>query len=66
MPIWFKDTPTGLILNLYCQPGAKQTRVVGLHNGALKISLKAPALENKANELLTPKRNPYSTAYVVI
>jgi uncharacterized protein len=52
MPIWLKDSPTGLILNLYCQPGAKQTRVVGLHNGALKISLKAPALENKANELL--------------
>ena len=28
------------------------TKVVGLHDGCLKISLQAPALENKANELL--------------
>lgn len=51
-PIWLQKTPTGLALNLHCQPGAKQTRVVGLHDGCLKISLKAPAIENKANELL--------------
>ena len=51
-PIWLKQTPTGIILNLHCQPGAKQTKVVGLHDGCLKISLQAPALENKANELL--------------
>ena len=51
-PIWLKQTPTGIILNLHCQPGAKQTKVVGLHDGCLKIALQAPALENKANELL--------------
>ncbi len=52
MPIWLKETPTGIVLNLYCQPGAKLTKVVGLHAGCLKISLQAPAMENKANELL--------------
>ncbi len=52
MPIWLKQTPAGIVLNLHCQPGAKQTKVVGLHDGCLKISLKAPALENKANEML--------------
>jgi uncharacterized protein (TIGR00251 family) len=52
IPIWLKQTPTGNILNLHCQPGAKVTKVVGLHNGCLKISLQAPAIENKANELL--------------
>jgi uncharacterized protein (TIGR00251 family) len=52
MPIWLKQTPTGIALNLHCQPGAKLTKVVGLHNGFLKISLQAPALENKANEML--------------
>ena len=52
MPIWLKQTPTGTTLNLHCQPGAKLTKVVGLHDGCLKISLQAPALENKANELL--------------
>jgi uncharacterized protein (TIGR00251 family) len=51
-PIWLKQTPTGIALNLHCQPGAKVTKVVGLHDGCLKISLQAPALENKANELL--------------
>ena len=51
-PIWLKQTPTGIVLNLHCQPGAKVTKVVGLHDGCLKISLQAPALENKANELL--------------
>jgi uncharacterized protein (TIGR00251 family) len=52
IPIWLKQTPTGITLNLRCQPGAKQTKVVGLHDGCLKISLQAPALENKANEML--------------
>ena len=51
-PIWVKQTPSGITLNLHCQPGAKITKVVGLHDGCLKISLQAPALENKANELL--------------
>ena len=52
MPIWLKQTPTGIALNLHCQPGAKLTKVVGLHDGCLKISLQAPALENRANEML--------------
>jgi len=51
-PIWLNQTPNRITLNLHCQPGAKQTKVVGLHDGCLKISLQAPALENKANELL--------------
>jgi len=51
-PIWLKQTPTGIALNLHCQPGAKLTKVVGLHHGCLKISLQAPAQENKANEML--------------
>ena len=52
MPIWLKQTSAGIALSLYCQPGAKQTKVVGLYDACLKISLQAPALENKANELL--------------
>jgi uncharacterized protein YggU (UPF0235/DUF167 family) len=52
MPIWLKQTPTGIVLHLHCQPGAKLTKVVGLHDGCLKISLQAPALENRANEML--------------
>ncbi|WP_114690260.1 DUF167 domain-containing protein [Polynucleobacter necessarius] len=51
-PIWLKQTPIGIILNLHCQPEAKQAKPVGLHDGCLKISLQASALENKVNELL--------------
>ena len=51
-PIWLKQTPTGIVLDLHCQPGAKLTKVVGLHDGCLKISLQAPALGNRANEML--------------
>jgi uncharacterized protein len=39
-PHWLKQTPTGITLNIHCQPGAKQTQVVGLHDGCLKISQK--------------------------
>ena len=49
---WLKQTPTGIVLSLYCQPGAKQTKIVGLHDGCLKISLQAIAADNKANEML--------------
>jgi uncharacterized protein len=51
-PIWLKQTPNGFTLLIYCQPSAKQTKVVGVHDDQLKISLQAPAQENKANELL--------------
>ena len=49
---WIKQTPTGIVLSIYCQPGAKLTKVVGLFDDSLKISLQAPAVENQANELL--------------
>jgi uncharacterized protein (TIGR00251 family) len=51
-PIWLKQTPTGIALSLHCQPGAKQTKVAGLHDDCLKIALQAPPLENRANALL--------------
>ena len=51
-PIWLKQTPSGITLSLHCQPGAKQTKVLGLHDDCLKIALQAPPLENKANTLL--------------
>ncbi|MEY3953928.1 MAG: hypothetical protein RLZZ397_808 [Pseudomonadota bacterium] len=40
------------VLHVYCQPGAKQTQVCGLHDGRIKIQLKAPALEGAANKAL--------------
>jgi len=40
------------ILTLYVQPGAHQSRLVGLHNGMPKIQLKAKAIDGEANAAL--------------
>ena len=37
---------------LYCQPGARQTQCVGLHDGKPKIQLKAPPVDGAANKAL--------------
>jgi uncharacterized protein (TIGR00251 family) len=59
---------TGNTLTLYChvQPSARNSRLCGIHNRRLKIQLKAPPVDGKANrELITylarmlglPKKN---------
>jgi hypothetical protein len=40
------------MLSIHAQPGAKRTEVAGLHGEALKIRVKAPAVEDRANEAL--------------
>ena len=50
---WFRRDSVGhLVLSIHAQPGAKRTEVAGLHGEALKIRVKAPALEDRANEAL--------------
>ena len=49
---WLGPHKEGVALLLHCQPGAKVSRIVGEHDGRLKVSLNAPAVENKANEVL--------------
>lgn len=49
---WIQAAHDGVTLLLHCQPGAKVSRVVGEHGERLKISLNAPAVDNKANEVL--------------
>lgn len=39
-------------LEIYCQPGASRTRVVGLHDDKIKIQLAAPPVEGAANAAL--------------
>ncbi len=39
-------------ITLYCQPGAKQTQLAGLHDGKPKIQLKAPPVDGEANKAL--------------
>lgn len=39
-------------LHVHVQPGAKNTELVGLHGERLKIRLKAPPVDGKANQEL--------------
>ena len=41
-----------ITLEVHAQPGAKHTEIAGVHGGALKIRLAAPAVEGKANDEL--------------
>ncbi len=40
------------ILRVHAQPGARRTEVAGLHGDALKVRVREPALEDRANEAL--------------
>ena len=53
MSSWYRKSDDGAwLLSIHAQPGAKRTEVAGLHGDALKIRVKAPALEDRANEAL--------------
>ncbi len=44
-----KQTDQGVEISLYIQPGASKTELTGEHNGLLKIKIKAPPVDGKAN-----------------
>ena len=39
-----------LLLRLHVQPNAKENRVIGLHAESLKLKIKSPPVDNKANK----------------
>ncbi|NTX14324.1 DUF167 domain-containing protein [Myxococcus sp. CA056] len=49
---WLKSVPDGVELALLIQPRASRTRVVGEHDGLLKIQLAAPPVDGEANAAL--------------
>jgi uncharacterized protein len=51
-PPWARDGAGGAVLELLVQPRASRTRVVGEHDGRLKIQLAAPPVDGEANALL--------------
>jgi uncharacterized protein (TIGR00251 family) len=41
-----------VVVLVRAQPGARRSKVIGLHGGELKIAVAAPALDDRANEAL--------------
>jgi uncharacterized protein (TIGR00251 family) len=52
MPGWLAPRPGGVTLELLIQPRASRTRVVGEHDGRLKVQLAAPPVDGEANAAL--------------
>lgn len=47
-----QESPRGVTLSLYIQPNASKNEIIGPHNGALKVKIKAPPVEGQANKEL--------------
>lgn len=48
----FERTSAGLRVHVLAQPRASRDALVGLHDGQLKVALKAPPVEGEANAAL--------------
>jgi uncharacterized protein (TIGR00251 family) len=51
-PGWAREDAAGVVLEILVQPRASRTRVVGEHDGRLKIQLAAPPVDGEANAAL--------------
>ncbi len=49
---WARDDGGGVVLEILVQPRASRSRVVGEHDGRLKIQLAAPPVDGEANAAL--------------
>lgn len=49
---WAREGADGAVLEILVQPRASRTRVVGEHDGRLKIQLAAPPVDGEANAAL--------------
>lgn len=49
---YLKDIPGGVELLVLVQPRASRTKVVGVHDGRLKVALAAPPVDGEANAAL--------------
>jgi uncharacterized protein len=52
---WFRhdEKRDVLVLRLHIQPNARSNSICGLHGDALKVRISAPAVDDKANRMLT-------------
>jgi uncharacterized protein len=48
----FNETSEGLTVRLHVLPRAKRSEIAGLHNGALKVRVTAPPVDDAANRAI--------------
>ena len=51
-PVWCRRVDNGITLAVHVQPGARRDAVVGVHGERLKIAVRAPAIDGRANQAL--------------
>jgi len=47
-----RETADGLLVRLHVQPRAKRSEISGIHNGALKVKVTAPPVDDSANRAI--------------
>ncbi|MDR0311647.1 MAG: DUF167 domain-containing protein [Acidobacteriota bacterium] len=52
VPFQIRETANGLEARLYAQPRAQRSEIAGIHNGALKIKISAPPVDDAANRAI--------------
>ena len=52
LPSWLRDVDGESLLDLAVQPGAKRSEISGLHDGALRVRIAAPAIDGRGNAAL--------------
>ncbi|WFS64346.1 DUF167 domain-containing protein [Pseudodesulfovibrio thermohalotolerans] len=49
-PEFVSRRESGWSLDVWAQPGARKDEIAGVYQGCLKVRLRAPAVDNKANK----------------
>lgn len=49
---WITETGNGVVVSIHAAPKSSRNEVQGLHGSALKVRLRAPPVEGKANQAL--------------
>jgi len=52
MASYLKTAPNGVLIKVHVQPRARISKIEGIHGDRLKVKLKAPPVDDKANEAL--------------